>query len=328
MNTGIKQHPAPRAGLQRDHGSSVGRGDDPADRKGRAVLPRPPENGAYAPPRRDSNSPRRGRRVPIYGAGATSRRLLQASVFLIWLCLARTATAQLDVFHLRDGTTLTGNIVGETADEYRTLIQTPTAPMMTNVPVRAVRYVVYGTPQKGHTSLDLERIARTLDARDAATVRFLPTEAFGEAVQEAVQSAQSRIWILAYYISGGSHETIQAIYNTVREKTRIGLDALVISEFGKGTPMPIRNATLNYANTLQDDGVKVRFIQEYRTLHKKVILVDRDKVLIGSANLTGVGVSYSDEFSALIVSEPFARKAEADFKRLAQQAQPIEKLDY
>ena len=274
--------------------SMGGRGADPADRKGcskaqRCILP----------------------------------------LFLLFiLCLGGTAAAQLDVFHLRDGTTFTGNIVGETADAYRTLIQTPTAPMLTNVPVRAVRYVVYGTPQKAHAALGLDSNARALNARDAASVRFLPTEAFGEAVQEAVQSAQTRIWILAYYISGGSHETIQAIYNTVREKARTGRDVLVISEFGKGTPMPIRNATLNYANTLEEDGVNVRFIQEYRTLHKKAILVDRDKVLLGSANLTGVGVSYSDEFSVLIVSEPFARKAEADFKRLAQQAQPIEKLEY
>jgi phosphatidylserine/phosphatidylglycerophosphate/cardiolipin synthase-like enzyme len=92
--------------------------------------------------------------------------------------------------------------------------------------------------------------------------------------------------------------------------------------------MPIRNATLNYAQTLEEDGVNVRFIQEYRTMHKKVILVDRDKVLLGSANLTGVGVSYSDEFSVLIQSEPFARSVEADINRIEKQSKPIEKLDY
>lgn len=306
MKGGVKQPPAHRAGLQRNHGSTVGRGADPADRKGRAFSPRPPGNGAGTPP------------CPF----------CLATALLICLCLAPVVSAQLDIFHLRDGSVLTGNIVSETADMYRTVIQTPTAPMMTNVPVRAVRYVIYGAPQKARANLDLDRVARALNARDTTTVRFLPTEAFGEAVQEAVQSARSRIWILAYFISGGSHETIQAIYNTVREKARFGIDALVISEFGKGTPMPIRNATLNYANTLEEDGVTVRFIQEYRTMHKKVILVDQDKVLLGSANLTGVGVSYSDEFSVLIESEPFARKVEADCKRLTQRSKPIEKLDY
>ena len=274
--------------------------------QGRAVSPRPPGNGAGTPP---------------------CRRYL-ASAFLMWLCFAPTAFAQLDTFHMRDGSVLAGNIVGETADAYRTLIQTPTAPMMTNVPVRAVRYVVYGSHQKARSNLDLDRVARNLNARDSATVRFLPTEAFGEAVQEAVQSARSRIWILAYFISGGSHETIQAIYNTVREKARTGLDALVISEFGKGTPMPIRNATLNYAHTLQDDGIKVRFIQEYRTMHKKVILIDRDKVLLGSANLTGFGVSHSDEFSVLVQSEPFARNVEADIRRMGKQSKAIEQLGH
>ncbi len=305
MKGDVKQPPAPRAGLQRDHGATVDRGADPADRKGRAVSPRPPGNGA----------------------GTSPCRFSLATALLICLCLVPVAFGQLDTIHLRDGSVLTGNIVSETADMYRTVIQTPTAPMMTNVPVRAVRYVVYGTAQKARANLDLDRVARALNARDTATVRFLPTEAFGEAVQEAVQSARSRIWILAYFISGGSHETIQAIYNTVREKARFGLDALVISEFGKGTPMPIRNATLNYANTLEEDGVTVRFIQEYRTMHKKVILVDQDKVLLGSANLTGFGVSYSDEFSVLIQSEPFAQSIESDICQIHKQAQPIDTLN-
>jgi phosphatidylserine/phosphatidylglycerophosphate/cardiolipin synthase-like enzyme len=292
---------------RRRPGASIGHVPDPADRKGREVLPRPPG----------------------HGAGVSSRRCFQLPLLLLSiLCLAHIAAAQLDTFYLRNGTTLAGNVVGETSDAYRTLIQTPTAPMLTNVPVRAVRYVVYGTPQKARANLDLDRVARMLNARDTATVRFLPTEAFGVAVQETVQSARSRIWILAYYISGGGHETIQAIYNTVRGKARTGLDTLVISEFGKSTPMPIRNATLNYAQTLQDDGIKIRFVQEYRTMHKKVILVDRDKVLLGSANLTGVGVSYSDECSVLIQSEPFARNVEADIGRIVKQSMTIDHLEF
>ncbi len=259
---------------------------------------------------------------------ATPCLLIWAATLLTGFCLVPAAFAQLDTFYLRDGSSFTGNIVAETADAYRTLVQTPTAPMMTNVPVRAVRYVVYGSPQKARANLDLERVARALHANDNASIMFLPTEAFGKAVQDAVQSARSRIWILAYYISGGSHETIQAIYDTVRQKARAGLDALVISEFGKGTPMPIRNATLNYANTLDEDGVTVRFIQEYRTLHKKVILVDHDKTFLGSANLTGMGVSYSDEFNVLIQSEPFARSVEADIRGIQQKSKPINELGY
>ena len=63
-------------------------------------------------------------------------------------------------------------------------------------------------------------------------------------------------------------------------------------------------------------------------MHKKRLLVDRDRVLLGSSNLTGAGVDISDEFNVMIASEPFARKAEADYERLAQQTQPIDKLDY
>ena len=144
----------------------------------------------------------------------------------------------------------------------------------------------------------------------------------------AVEAARERVWILAYYISGGSHPTIQRFYEGMRGQARAGMDVRVISEFGKGTPMPIRNGTLNFAHTLQDDGVAVRFIQEYRVMHKKLLLVDRDKVLLGSSNLTAAGVDGSDEFNVLIASEPFTRQAEADFKRMAQRAQLIEKLEY
>ncbi len=304
MKTGIKQPPAHRAGLQPDLGSAVGRGADPADRKGKAVSPRPPRNGAGTPP----------------------RRFFMASSFLIWLCLAHVAFAQLDVFHMRDGSTLTGNIVGETADAYRTLIQTPTAPMMTNVPVRAVRYVVYGTPQKARANLDLDRVARSLNARDTATVRFLPTEAFGDSVNEAVAAARGRIWILAFYISGGMDPTIDAFYNTLRAKARAGLDVRIISEFGAGTPMPIRHGTANFTHTLQADGIQVSFIQEYRVMHKKVLIVDGNVLFLGSSNLTGAGVKTSDEFNVRIESEPLVRRAEADFLRMARQAKTFEEL--
>ena len=63
-------------------------------------------------------------------------------------------------------------------------------------------------------------------------------------------------------------------------------------------------------------------------MHKKRLLVDRDRVLLGSSNLTGAGVDISDEFNVMIASEPFAREVESDFERLAQRAQPIEKLEH
>jgi len=199
---------------------------------------------------------------------------------------------------------------------------------MTNVPVKVVRYVVYGSPQKAKKFLELDKAARALGARDSAKIRFLPTDAFGEAITEAATSARSRIWILAYYISGGSHPVIKKFYETFREKARAGLDVRVIAEFGKSTPMPIRNGTLNFSHTLEEDGVLVRFVQEYRVLHKKLLLIDKDKVLLGSSNLTGSGVDVSNEFNIWIESEPFARKAIADFKRLTKRAHLIDELDY
>ena len=280
-------------------GFAVGRGVDPADRT---------------------------------GAGTPCCRwlLLWAGVHMLLLGFA-TAKAQEpspDYLYLRDGRTLTGNIVGETPEAYRTLLPTSSSPIMTNVPVKAVRYVVYGTPAKARAALRLDETARALGANDPAKIKFLPTEAFGEAIAEAVGTARERIWILAYYISGGSHPAIQRFYDGLRAKARAGVDIRAISEFGNGTPMPIRNGTMNFAHTLQEDGVNVRFMQEYRVMHKKMLLVDLNRVLLGSSNLTGAGVDISDEFNVMIESEPFARKAEADFESLVQRTQPIDKLEY
>ena len=278
--------------------SVVGRGADPAAR-----------NGAGTPP---------------------CRWLFRLAGFLLLLSLApaRAQLAPPDLLYMRAGQTLSGNIVGETPDAYRTLLPASPSPLLTNVSVKAVRYVVYGTPAKARASLRLDETARALGANDPAKIAFLPTDAFGEAIAAAVEAARERVWILAYYVSGGSHPAIQRFYEGLRGKARAGMDVRVISEFGKGTPMPIRNGTLNFAHTLQDDGVAVRFIQEYRVMHKKLLLVDRDKALLGSSNLTGAGVDVSDEFNVQIQSEPFSRQAEADFKRLTQQAQLIEKLEF
>lgn len=265
------------------------------------------------------------------GAGTPQCRwLFRLAGFLLFLCLA-PANAQIalpDLLYMRDGQTLSGNIVGETPDAYRTLLPASPSPRLTNVSVKAVRYVVYGMSAKARAALRLDETAQSLGANDQAKIEFLPTDAFGEAIATAVEAARERVWILAYYVSGGSHPAIQRFYEGLRGKARDGIDVRVISEFGKGTPMPIRNGTLNFAHTLQDDGVAVRFIQEYRVMHKKLLLVDRDKVLLGSSNLTGAGVDISDEFNVQIECEPFVRQAEADFKRLTQQAQPIEKLEY
>jgi len=271
---------------------------------------------------------RRGRRGSIFGGGMTSCRLLFLTAMLLLLLCTTASALEPDRFYLRDGTTLSGNIVGETPEAYKTLIQNTRTPYMTNVPVKSVRYVIYGSPQKAKKFLELDKAARALGACDSAKIHFLPTDAFGEAIAEAASAAHSRIWIAAYYISGGSHPMIQHFYDIFLDKAHAGLDVRVISEFGNATPMPIRNGTMNFAHTLEDDGVLVRFVQEYRVMHKKLLLIDKDKVLLGSSNLTGAGVDRSNEFNVLIESESFAQKADADFKRLAKHSHPIDELDY
>jgi len=154
----------------------------------------------------------------------------------------------------------------------------------------------------------------------AASATILPTEAFGQALTPTVQAATQSIWIAAYYISGNITGPIQQFYDTIREKAHAGLNVVLVCEFSAGTRPAIRHATLNYADTLARDGVTVRFIQGYKTMHKKMIIVDGKTVLLGSANLTVAGTTGSNEMNVRIDSPEFARQAATDFARLREKA--------
>lgn len=141
---------------------------------------------------------------------------------------------------------------------------------MTNVSVKAVRYVVYGTlPQKARTALRLPETAGAGSARFGQG-EVPPGEAFGEASLEAIAAARKRIWILAFYISGGLDPTIDAFYNTLRDKPAPAWMSGSSRNSAKAHRLPIRNGTANFPSpTLLADGIQVGFIQEYRVMHPR-----------------------------------------------------------
>jgi phosphatidylserine/phosphatidylglycerophosphate/cardiolipin synthase-like enzyme len=232
-----------------------------------------------------------------------------------------------DVIHLRNGGALRGNIVSETDEGYRVALGSGGS--MTNLSRHAVAYVIYESSQKARRFLALSEMPQTFGAREQATIHFLPPEAFGEAILREAKNAKERVWILAYYISGASRSIIADFYGSLMEgASKRNLDVRVIAEFSSSTAKPIRHATLEFSKDLQAKSVKVTFMQERRTLHKKILLLDRDKVFLGSSNLTMAGVSMNDDFNVLVESPAFAEAVARDFLRLSKRAKPSAELKY
>jgi phosphatidylserine/phosphatidylglycerophosphate/cardiolipin synthase-like enzyme len=245
-------------------------------------------------------------------------------IAILFLAIS-TAIAAPDRVYLRDGREFEGLILGEQRGQY-TFRANSSGAAPQQIPKDAVKFVLYGDRTKAVQVLGLKQDAQMGQDASAASATILPTEAFGQALTPTVQAATQSIWIAAYYISGNITGPIQEFYDTIREKARAGLDVVLVCEFSAGTRPAIRHATLNYADTLSQSGVTVLFIQGYKTMHKKMVIVDGQTVLLGSSNLTVAGTVGSNEMNLRVASPTFARRAAADFARLREKAIPASEL--
>jgi len=249
---------------------------------------------------------------------------IPAILTFLFLAISTTLAAT-DQIYLRDGRMLEGQIFSEQRNQY---LFRATAPRSTHqqIPKDAVKFVLYGDQAKARQVLGLKQTTQPGKDSMIASATILPTEAFGKALGPTAQAATQSVWIAVYYISGYIAGPIKEFYDTIREKARSGLDVVMICEFSAGTRPSVRNATLNYAAELERDGITVLFIQGYKTMHKKMIIVDGKTVLLGSSNLTVAGTVGSNEMNVRVDSAAFARQAMADFVRLRTHAIPASEL--
>ncbi|MBU1693741.1 MAG: phospholipase D family protein [Verrucomicrobia bacterium] len=240
------------------------------------------------------------------------------------------AQSGLDTIVMRDGRLILGQVVREQAGGYSLhTAPTATAPATAQlIPKQQVKFVLYADPRKADSILGIARDRRLAESRTPTVVTVLPTHAFARAIFESAQAAQTSIWITAYYISGGRAPSIKGFYDILRQKAREGVDVVIVSEFGPGTSAFIRNEVMNFAHDLMRDGIQVLFIQEHRVLHKKLIIVDGQKVILGSSNLTTAGTSSSSEMNVEVSDPVFVDSAVEDFHRIRKRARPAEELKY
>ena len=306
-------------------------------RKGRAVSPKPPgssvSSGLFGDPighwilrflqtvaRRGEPGGFRSRRV---NAPAYSRSPSVLSALGVLLLLSPAVRA--DEISLRDGSSLTGRVLMVQSGGYVFQDNAPRGTMQ-NIPKAAVRYVLYDDPTLADRALGIRSTLRHVEG-DPSFVRLLPTRPFGHAILEAVQNAQTSIWVSAYYISGSSTSPIKDFYAALAEKARQGLEVVVVSEYGPGTSARVREATYNFARELEQSGIRVLFMSGYRILHKKMILVDGQIALLGSANLTMAGTRQGDEMNIEIRQPTFVAHIRMDFEKIMASARTAEALN-
>lgn len=298
----------------------------PHVRKGRAVSPKPPGSSV--------SSGLFGRSLGnwILDIGnwmlrfsLPARGRAGSSFAVLGTLLLLGSTARADEISLRDGSSLTGRVLMVQSSGY--VFQDAAPPgLMQNIPKSAVRYVLYDDPVQADRILGIRGALRHAEG-DASFVRLLPTRPFGQAILDAARNAQTSIWVSAYYISGSSTSPIKDIYAALAEKARQGLEVVVVSEYGPGTSARVREATYNFARELEQSGIRVLFMSGYRILHKKMILVDNQIALLGSANLTMAGTRQGDEMNIEIRQPTFVAHIRMDFEKIMASARTAEALN-
>lgn len=160
------------------------------------------------------------------------------------------------------------------------------------------------------------KVRRRYTEGELTSVEILHTRSFGQAILDAVERATNSIWICAFHLSGDPNSPIREFYEALRRKSEEGVEVMVVCDFGPGTSTHMRNVTYNFAQELARSGIRVRFQQERRILHKKLIIVDGREVLLGSSNLTLSGTLHNYDTNVRITEPRFVARAVEDYRRV------------
>lgn len=243
-------------------------------------------------------------------------------IFFLVLCLCGSVRA--DQLYLRDGTNvLDGTILHERQGTY--LMQTSSG--VRRIPKNAVKYAFYSDPQKAAACLNLDAARMLVSAKQPSNVRILSAVPFGGEILQAVKQASETIWISVYYLSGSQAASIKEFYETLRSKATEGVEVVVLCEFGPGTSLMVKRATMEYAEALSASGIQVLYMQDYRVLHKKMIIIDKSQVYLGSSNLTLAGVVHNTELNVVFSENIAVQKAVADYESMRKRAKTRAELN-
>lgn len=124
---------------------------------------------------------------------------------------------------------------------------------------------------------------------------------FESVVEEVIASAENELWIISYIITSSALQ----VYKLMKKALQRGVKITMIINNIHDLEPNIRN----YLFSMRQEFPGIFHLVNFRDLtdrdiHAKVIIADRKKAVIGSANLSWGGIRANYEIGVLIEGEP------------------------
>lgn len=247
------------------------------------------------------------------------------TAILLWsLCSMAASGAARDTIYLRNGEVWEGTIFQESAAEYAFVPSAAGAPLR-RIPRAAVRFALYGDDAKADRALGISAARRLCQDARPVSARILGAEDFGRAILDAARNAQTSVWVSAYAFSPYLEGPVGVFFAVLAAKVKDGVEVVLLGEYGQATPPSVKQATRNFLAEMARYGMRAYLLGERKALHKKLLIVDRRVVFLGSSNLTPAGTLYNQDVNVRIDCPVAARPIIADFEHMRRRAIPLEK---
>ncbi|MBX7157453.1 MAG: phospholipase D family protein [Verrucomicrobiae bacterium] len=229
-----------------------------------------------------------------------------------------------DIIVLRTGEQLQGYIVSETEEAYRftKVAESDTSSTTENIPRLTVAYVLYADVNENRQKLGLD-VWRNRCSTRQANAELLTSTAFGDAILKEAESATRSIYVLTYYLIDDLPFT-----QVLKQKAKLGVEVVILCPFDAGTMEMVRRANIDSANLLSKSGIKVRFTQSGKIMHKKLVIFDKKKAVLGSSNITGTSTTSSFNMNLISDAENFVKEAVRDFEEILSKSKEASELTY
>lgn len=229
-----------------------------------------------------------------------------------------------DTIVLRTGEQLQGHIVSETEESYRftKAAESETKSTTENIPRLTVAYVLYADVTENRQQLGLDMWQNRCSSRQA-NAELLTSTAFGDAILKEAESATRSIYVLTYYLIDDLPFT-----QVLKQKAKLGVEVVILCPFDSGTMEMVKRANIDSANLLSKSGIKVRFTQSGKIMHKKLIIFDRKKAVLGSSNITGTSTTSSFNMNLISEAENFVKEGVRDFEEILSKSKEASELTY
>lgn len=162
-----------------------------------------------------------------------------------------------------------------------------------------------------------------------ADVEHIPTHQYLETVLNQIQNAKASIEVYMYVFSVFSdtkNSETQLLLQGLTEAKRRGVEVKVVldhnidfNDEGIPNPLPDFKNTSAYA-LLKQNGISVFFDDPAVYTHAKVIVIDKETVIIGSHNWTRAALTRNNEASVLVRSKEYATKLLSELHQIKLQA--------